>query len=121
MRPEVNEAYCIYEEETSTWHAVLGNHYPNFPGDLPQMSDSEEVALELTQNPEERAAQRLCDQQLVLYKYVSIRNMTGADPVKVCPRCIRITDLMEEFATKYPEEAEDGIDGSNGIEQPGTA
>lgn len=109
----VGEAYCVLDEETDIWHAVLGDYDPDVDGWAPPAVPR--LASESLPAP---TAQRLCDQKLLPYKHVSLRFIDGSDPLTVCIHCRRIKGLMVEFTTKYPE-VEDGISGSNGIEQAG--
>ena len=95
MPSEIEETFCI--EVDDRWCAVLGNHYPNFPGNLAKVSDSEEVAFEKLASPRTWCTQRLCDQHNVQYKHVVVRAPT-------CPDCLRIKGLEVEFATQYEVE-----------------
>jgi hypothetical protein len=98
--------HCAHEEG-GVWHAVLGDYDPDVDGWCPPaVSGASSGSVPM------RTTQRLCDQQLMVY------DDTHLQAAPDCLRCQEVQKLMDEFATKYAED-EDGIDGSNGIEQAG--
>lgn len=96
---KIEATYCI--QVGDKWCAVLGNHYPNFPGNLSKESDSDEAVIERSLNAKVFCTQRLCDQTMVQYKFVVVCEPT-------CPDCYRIKQLKLEFARKPDVEDDSG-------------
>jgi hypothetical protein len=90
------ETWCVRME--GVWHSVLGNYDPDVEGWCPpSVADSSGAEpAHLTQ--------RLCDQRLEAYTELEPRYPD-------CLFCQLTLQLMEEFATQYPEEKPEETNG----------
>lgn len=107
MPSKIEETYCV--QVGDVWCAVLGNHYPNFA----QKVKKEDEFYGLVEGglsgvftgKDWWCTQRLCDQTNVQYKLVMLQAPT-------CPECLRIKQLMVEFARPEDQKEEEADERS---------
>jgi hypothetical protein len=112
---KLKQTYCVaIAGEEDRWCAVLGNHYPNFQQKITEEFDGlvEGGLTGIFAGKGVWCTQRLCDQQNVQYKFVVLRAPT-------CPECLRIKQLMVEYADLGTREQEDDADERDGSAESG--